>query len=646
MKKLSTYSLILCLIVFSACTETEYESWRFINIPDYHNAEGFVNVWDKAPEGYASQREHRIGDQTEQFKQMKEHHGGELIILPGDCNGGRWYREKYLEQFKSFPDYADYNTRQVILESSRLCYQGLWDIVHDGGYDHFLMAVGDHELGDNSWQKGSEVVNHITTFRQGFASTFTLDKNGESRFTSKIGSALPRPVGTKYEHTSNAVQYKNVLFVTLDIFRFDAEDKVLGDEGVIKGDITGKHMEWFESVLSEAQNIQSIKHIVVQSHLPIIYPVKKYASSGMMVDHKDSEKILDVMRKYNVDLYLAGEVHMSTVTQDPKSDLIQLVARGNNLSNMTLFDVENEKLLISAYHWNGEKLGSLSINKSTPEKTIEGTGLLEPINPKGIQIHWSFDEQLDTTNYKNSIEGAFPKQGKHNPLMSSITQPIVYLNDGDFSYDYSLIGSDAEQAKGVLGDAVNISSSTNLFVLPMGPMDKGFERSLACWVNTSGTGRQLILNSGSYWSKTGQFFNLGLNNGNLEVALRPEIYTTTSNLKINDGEWHHIAVVVPYKDARIKDLKLFVDGKPIEDKQIEKPGTSIKTMQANWMAIATQTGTYKTDLASTMDMQDYVGLLDDFSIWTRALTENEIKRLYSEGLKGKNALEVEELFKN
>ena len=640
-KKLNAYSLILSLIVLSACAETEYESWRFINIPDYHNAEGFVNVWDKAPEGYASQREKRIADQTELFKQMKERHGGELIILPGDCNGGHWYRNKYLKQFRSFTDYAEYDTRQVIIESSRLCYQGLWDIVHNGGYENFLMAVGDHELGDNPWNKGSEVVNHIETFRQGFANTFTLDKNGKSRFNSKIGSALPHPVGTIYEHTSNAVQYKNVLFVTLDIFRYDAEDMVLGDEGVIKGDITGKHMEWFESVLSEAQNIQSIKHIVVQSHLPIIYPVKKYASSGMMVDQNDSEKILDVMRKYNVDLYLAGEVHMNTVTKDPKSDLIQLVARGNNLSNMTLVDVENELLLISTYHQNGDKLGSLTIDKSSPQITIEGAGLLKPISPKGLQIHWSFDKQLDKANYKNSIEGAFPKQGKHNPLMSNIAEPIAYLNDGGFSYDYSLIGSNAEQSEGVLGDAANISSSTNLFVLPMGPMDYGFERTVACWVKTSARGRRLILNSGSYWSKTGQFFNVSLNNGNLEVALRPEIYTATSSLKINDGKWHYIAVVVPYADAKIKDFKLFVDGKLIEDKQTEKPGTSIKTMQANWMAIATQTETYKTDLVSTMDMQDYVGLLDDFSLWTRALTENEVEQLYSEGLNGNNALEME-----
>jgi len=213
MKKIFFIVSIGLLFVFNVCTAQEYDTWRFINVPDYHNAEGFSrNI---------PSREQRIEKQTQQFKQMKERHGGELIIMPGDCNSGHWYRKKYLKQFKSHPDYTNYNTEQVVLEASRLCYDGVWDMVHKGGYDNFLMAVGDHELGDNPWRKGSEVVNQIAAFRQGFANTFTLDKNGKSRFTKKIGKALARPVETIYEHTSNAVQYKNVLFVTLDMFRFD-----------------------------------------------------------------------------------------------------------------------------------------------------------------------------------------------------------------------------------------------------------------------------------------------------------------------------------------------------------------------------------------------------------------------------------------
>ncbi len=44
-----------------------------------------------------------------------------------------------------------------------------------------------------------------------------------------------------------------------------------------------------------------------------------------------------------------------------------------------------------------------------------------------------------------------------------------------------------------------------------------------------------------------------------------------------------------------------------------------------------------------MHIQDYVGLLDDFCLWTRALRGKEIKRIYSEGLKGESALVIEEI---
>ncbi|MBK3517092.1 LamG-like jellyroll fold domain-containing protein [Carboxylicivirga marina] len=625
------FALVGLLSMFNS-TAQEYETWRFINIPDYHNAEGFSK---NSPE-----RAKRIADQTEQFKQMKERHGGELIIMPGDCNGGHWYRQKYLKPFKSNPEYKDFSTKQVILESSRLCYGGLWDIVHDGGYEHFLMAVGDHELGDNPWKKGSEVSKHISTFRQGFANTFTLDENGQSRFNENIGNAMPRPIGTVYEHTSNAVQYKNVLFVTLDMFRFDDKDKNLGSQGVINGDIDGEHMQWFESVLSEAQHISSIKHIVVQSHLPIIYPVRKYASSGMLVDKKESEKILNVLRKYKVDLYLAGEVHMNTVTRDAKSDLIQLVGRGNNLSNHTAVDVVQDKLLLNTYHENGEKLGRLTIDKSSDNKVIEGTGLLTPITPNGLQIHWSFDEQLDKSNYKSSVEGTFPQKGKHNPLLATIKHPGVYINDGGFNTDYSLICADVKQAKGVLGQAAQIEESSSLFVLPMGPMGEGYKRTLSCWVKTTAHGRRLILNSGSYWGQ-GQFFNLSINEGNLEVALRPEIVASTINQQINNGEWHCLTVVMPHDDAVLGELKLYIDGQLVNDKQCNNPDIKVNTSQASWMAIATQVETYKTDLAKTMNMQDYVGLLDDFNIWTRALSNDEVLQLYTEGLKGISALDIE-----
>jgi len=421
--------LILLQVVFNVSGQ---EKWRFINILDYHKSEGLSIQDDEI-------RQQRIEEQKKGFVEMYKTNEGELITIPVDIVGGHWHRSKFVKKLTSVPKFANYTTSQVVSEVCKRSYKGLSQLVYEFGYKNLLIAVGDYELGDNPWRNKNGVVKYIKKFREGFADVFTLDDKGKSRFTKNIGNALPRPIGTKYEHTSNAYQNKNLLFVTLDMFRFDSKDKIIGSQGVITRDISGKHFNWLESVLKKAQNIQSIKHIVVQSHLPIIYPVRKYASSGMMVDDRESEKILNLFRKYNVDLYLAGEVHMNTVTKDSKSNLIQFVARGNDLSNLTTIDVENEKLSLTTYHKNGDILGNLTIDKKENNTHIKGDGLLKPINPKGIQIHWGFDQIIPKKKYKSSVTGTFPEQSKHNPLLKGMSKSQVLINDGDFMKVFVLI---------------------------------------------------------------------------------------------------------------------------------------------------------------------------------------------------------------
>jgi len=626
-------TIIILIVLAVAFSSTAQETWRFINIPDYHKSEGLSIQNDV-------ELQKRIKQMQKGFAEMYLKYGGELITIPGDIVSGHWYNKKFVKRFTSEPKFANYNTSQVVEEACKRSFGSLKNLIHEAGFKNLLVAVGDHEIGDNPWVKGKEVVKHIPTFRREFGKVFTKDDKGNSRFTKKIGKALPRPVGTIYEHTSNAYQYKNVLFITLDMFRFDNENKVLGDQGVVTGDISGKHLVWLEIVLKEAQTIESINHIVVQSHLPIIYPVRKYASSGMLVDDSESEKILNLFRKYNVDLYLAGEVHMNTLTKDSKSDLIQFVGRGNNLSNLTTIDVEKNKLLLTTYHKNGEKLGHFSIDKTKHKTIFDSSGLLEPLNPKGLQIHWSFDKVFNESNYTSSVEGRFPKVAKQNKLLAKIKSPKAFLNDGDFNYDYSLISDGVELTKGIIGQAAKITEKSKMFVLPIGPLDASYERTLSVWVKTNKSGRQLIFNSASFWGR-GQFFNLSLHEGELELSLRPEIYTHTKGQKINDANWHHVAIVFPKKNGVLRDVRLYVDGKEVVDKVGKGEGIRIKTSQANWMSVATHIPAYKTNVFKSMNMVSFQGLLDDFCMWTRGLSENEVQNIYQEGLKGVSALELE-----
>jgi hypothetical protein len=640
--------LIVVFLTQSCEKKVSYETWRFINAPDLHNVEHFVHVWKSAWENdfesYEAFRKANLEEKKEQFQNLQKKYDAELFISPGDCNSARWdsrWGTTFRENFKSVPGYADLTNEEIILEASKLCYTALNEIIFSSGFSEFLMALGDHEIGDNPWPRGSEATITLPVFRQGFANHFTLKSPfGESRFEKPIGNAPPRPIGTIYEHTSNAIQYKNVLFITLDVFRYDGKDIILGEEGLVCGDITGKHLEWLGNVLMEAQNISSIKHIVVQAHLPIIYPVRKYASSGMIMSGDKNNNLLKIMRQYNVDLYLAGEVHMNTITKDPESDLIQFVGRGNNLTNYSVIDVENDKLFITSFKDDDTVLGELIIDKSQSKRTIEGTGMLKPINPEGLQIHWSFDERKIKDEFSCSL-GSFPELNRFSILEGSPEELFVYPNTGDFGKSYSLFGENVELADGISGKAIKIDENSKLFAIAIGPMYSDFERTVAGWVKTSADGRRLILNSNSRWSNTGQFFNISINGGYVELSLRPEITATTNDMKVNDGEWHHIAITVPKRNALLTDCKMYVDGKKIEDIRFSNGNTPINTVQSNWMTIATQSNQFKTDLTQTMNMSNFSGLLDDFGIWTRTLSASEIIRIYENGLNGIDAMQTE-----
>jgi Concanavalin A-like lectin/glucanases superfamily len=638
--------LVTATSLLSCNKETNNVSWRFINAPDMHNVEGFSNVWESAWENkfqtYEEFRRSKIKEMSVDFNRIQKLYQTELFVSPGDCGSGRWdsrWGTKFRENFRSVPEYAQLSNEEIVLEASKLCYTALNEIIYSSGFKEFFMAVGDHEIGDNPWPQGSEIPTLLPFYKQGFANSYTLKTpGGESRFDKPIGNVMSRPIGTIYENTSNAVQYKNVLFVTLDVFRYDGEDIVLGEEGLICGDISGNHLKWFESVLKEAQNIPSIDHIIVQAHLPIIYPVRKYASSGMLMTGTSNNILLKTMRKYKVDMYLAGEVHMNTVTKDPESDLVQFVGRGNGLSNYSVVEVEPRKLIVKCYKKDGSQIGDLIIDKSGSKMAISGSGELKPFDPNGLHIHWTFDEKTNKNDFSSNV-GEFPYKNGIISFDKEKEEPFAIMNIGQFGNAYSLFGDSAELVDGIMGKALEINQHSKFITIAMGPMYDDFERTISCWINTSVGGRRLILNSNSQWRPNGQFFNVGLNEGKLELAIRPEIYAI-GKTKVNDGEWHHIAIVVPKRKATLAECKMYIDGEPEIDISCQNGESLIDTEQSNWMTIATQSDAFKTDLEKTMNITDFTGKIDDFCLWTRSLNSKDIKSIYDSGLKGESKVDI------
>jgi len=175
---------------------------------------------------------------------------------------------------------------------------------------------------------------------------------------------------TPFAYTSFAHVHKYVLFVTVDVFYqisdalfFDRREGGLGGEGVITGDVAGSHLEWFEYVLKEARMDTTIKHILVQGHLPIL-------TSAMFFDRAENSPFWKTMVKYGVDIYFAGEVHANTVLKDTNSDLLQAVSRANGLSGFLQATVTDDELTIVA-------LNEIGPDRNPTDKDYKSHGVLQ-----------------------------------------------------------------------------------------------------------------------------------------------------------------------------------------------------------------------------------------------------------------------------
>jgi len=358
------------------------DPWSFIVLADWHKAEYFSTQPGEDTDYYKKT--------YDQVKYIKENYGGDLVVLPGDTNGalpgqhggGKWDTEEFAARFE--PNMSVNERVELAGDNS---YGAVRGIFSKAGYSLILVAVGDHELGGNSWGKlDKRKLAALPTYYSSFTKWYnTYYKMGELlKVQERVGSAL-----SDFESTSFAYQHKNVLFITVDAFTrmddtFMVRDEGLGGEGVITCTVGGKQMQWFKSVLKEARQDDSIRHIIVQSHVPVIQPVRMVACSGQFMDNGEESAFWKQMVKYNVDIYLAGEVHANTVTKDPDSNLIQIVSRGNQFSNFLRINVTDYTLNVTSYNEVGKERfnnmnytvhGRLTVDKTSCMPTNKPTAI-------------------------------------------------------------------------------------------------------------------------------------------------------------------------------------------------------------------------------------------------------------------------------
>jgi hypothetical protein len=292
-KRINLTVLIAFGILFSSCISEKKdneESWTFVSMPD------FLNVDCEYPqEGW----ENALSYILEAVKSEKP----DFLLVAGDLVMGHW--ENNVDTI------AKYSSKYYSAWKNRMKHHGL----------KFYASIGDHEIGDNPWidLKKYEAVKY---YKKAFSEHMEMPLNGPEHMK---GSAF------WWKH-------KNVLFISTDVF-----EEGQSDQGMIRTGVTGDQLEWLKQVLEDNSKIS---HKIVLGHAPILGPVRKWSSSGLMVEGGRESEFWQMMKNHDVDAYLCGEVH--AITCKERDGIMQIAHGGligyNKRTNYMVVNVTKDKI--------------------------------------------------------------------------------------------------------------------------------------------------------------------------------------------------------------------------------------------------------------------------------------------------------------
>ncbi len=577
------------------------------------------------------------------IQEMVTNSGGspEAFVVAGDLLNGRWFNPNTLNMFD-----PGGTTFGKLNNAADVYYTWYWELFRQNGIDTIIAAIGDHDIGDNDWGTGSEKANHVDTMKVAFGRNMVDPLNLPATWNG-ISSTAPEGAG-EYDEGSFVIQINNVLFVTIDAFEYEGGSTSLHYRyGAVDGDVSGDiadpctHLGWLEKILSAADDDPTVDHVIVQAHPPTLPGCRKQASSGMMITKREDSPFWQTLQKHShqkggkVRFYFSGEVHTTTASKDPESDIIQLVhgnpPLGNGSGNYVVFRVNKDTIELDLYqfdldstgggtYWQpsstnstgcgsmtaGEKTGTMVLDVSGAETTYQTTGWLDIVNPKGLLIHFTFDE---TYNGNQS-------------------------NTGDLSnlFYSGAINGDPCTVPGKLGNAMSFDNNGDYYKTAGGlaPISEGQQRSVTGWFKSNYTDVnssqwETLLGYGQNEINNGEF-NVRVAGGTIHLHVDSSTYSYTDNgvSTVYDGQWHHCAVVLPEEHYNnLSDVKFYIDG--VEYSGVLNGGTDVPIRTYPGSKSNIHIGTDAEN--NTGNTRNFNGLIDDVSLWGAVLNAAEINAL-------------------
>ena len=147
----------------------------------------------------------------------------------------------------------------------------------------------------------------------------------------------------------NAVNLSpETLLITVDTFA--------KHDGAVHTHLTSDQLNWVRATIEQAR-ASGVKNVIVQGHVSVLGPVNNQNSSNLMYEGGSGSAFWQMLKRHNVDLYLAGEAHDMTVHTG--GTLVQVthggyVARG--ISNYLVIKVYQDRIDLELKQFSGRTL--------------------------------------------------------------------------------------------------------------------------------------------------------------------------------------------------------------------------------------------------------------------------------------------------
>jgi len=295
---------------------------------------------------------------------------------------------------------------------------------------------------------------------------------------------------------------------------------------------------------------------------------------------------------------------------------------------------KNGKNLLNAGHISGANTANLTISNFDPGEA-------------GIYSVVVFDSSGNSVVSQN----ASVRLSTYNILDSLVAQWKLDETSGTTAANAiaggrpGTVNGTATWGAGRIGNAFTFDGTSFLFVDNFTKASK--QMAASAWVNLltpTGSDIAVVRNdegaldiSGGAGRVVGQF-ELGLvydiNDGLMKpmgaIGLGPNVARATGTAAFTDGAWHHLAFTADGAQVRV-----YVDGQQAASTDYQG---DINPPDVPWISIGarlvTDTNSVPPQVADPGFPNYMNGQLDDIGVWTRALTADEVLKVYQAGLQG------------